>query len=773
MQNEKKLVFVTSDIVLFPNSEIRFEISNTNEIELFDLIENTATSEVLVVNAYDDGAHSDVTMLPSVGILAELTMLVYMPNNKNKVTLIGKKRVNIHNYTLGENSRYSAEYEEIDTPNIIDEHYKTILIKALSKYVKKVPYMSNAVMNKIDLIESITELTDLIVSFVPFGIDKKKKYILEIDSYKRCKMLLQDMNDDIKYVELEEKIERQVEKEMDEVQKEYYLREKLNVIQKELGDFSTKNHEIETYKKKLNKLKCSNEIKTRIKLELNRYEATPSNSPDLSIIRDYLEWMFALPWNLYTKDNSHFDEVIATLDETHFGLLSVKSRILEYLAVMRNAQNSKCPILCLVGPPGVGKTTLALSIAKALNRKSVKISVGGINDEAEIVGHRRTYIGASPGRIIQGLRKASSANPVFIIDEIDKMRKDIKGDPASSLLEVLDVSQNSHFSDHYIEEDFDLSKVMFIATANYIEQIPYELRDRLEIIEVPSYTEYEKFDICKNYILPRSMSETGLTVFAVQFLDDAIMHIIRYYTKEAGVRELERKIDAVLRKIVKKLLTDKSIASYEIDIHMVEELLGKKKYFYNLIDTVKRIGVVNGMAYTTLGGDILPIEVTYYKGKGGFMLTGSLGDVMKESCHIALSYIKAHAQEFGIKLKDFVDYDIHIHVPEGAVSKDGPSAGVALTTALISLFTKKEVSSNLSMTGEITLSGKVLPIGGVREKVIGAHRAGIQTIYLPKENQSDLDEIDDKIKKDIHFIFIEDYENIYRTIFGGVNYVRC
>lgn len=763
---QKRIVFVTCDIVLFPNSEIRFEVDN-NEIELFNSIKDNDASEVLVVNSYDNSKTPDVTMLPNIGVLAELTTLIYMPNNKNKVALMGKKRVNIHNYTLDEDNQYYAEYSDIDNTKIVDDNYKNILIKALSKYVKKVPYMSNAVMNKIDIVESITELTDLIISFVPFGVDKKKKYILETNSYKRCKMLLQDMNDDIKYVELEEKIEEQVEKEMDEDQREYYLREKINVIQKELGDFSNKDNEVVKLKNKLKKIKCNPSVKTRIKLELDRYESTPSNSPDLSIIRDYLEWMFSLPWGVFTKDNNNFNEVMNTLNETHFGLDNVKERIIEYLAVGKHTKNLKSPIICLVGPPGVGKTTLALSIAKALNRKSVKISVGGINDEAEIVGHRRTYIGASPGRIIQGLKRAGSSNPVFIIDEIDKMRKDIKGDPASSLLEVLDPSQNDKFSDHYIEEEYDLSKVMFIATANYLEQIPYELQDRLEIIEVPSYTEYEKFDICKNYIIPKVMHENELTIVDVQFRDDAIMDIIRYYTKEAGVRELERKIASIIRKIIKSLLTDKSVASYEIDSKMVESLLGKKKYSYNKQDKIKRVGVVNGMAYTTFGGDILSIEATYYKGKGNVALTGCLGDVMKESCHIALSYIKAHAKEFGINLKDLCENDIHIHVPEGAVSKDGPSAGVALTTSLISLFSKKEVSSSISMTGEITLSGKVLPIGGVREKVIGAHRAGIKTIYLPDENKNDLEEIEDKIKKDIEFILVEDYQTIYKNIFKG------
>ncbi len=764
MIDSKTLVFINSDIILFPNSEIHFEISSTYEKELFNIVENT-TQQVLLVNAYDNSTFPDITMLPNIGVLANITLLMDMPNKKTKVNLVGVRRVNIYNYNIDNDSKYYANYSEIDNQKIVDDHYKSILIKGLEKYVNKVPYMSNAVMNKIELVDNITDLTDLIISFLPFGIDKKKKYIVETDSYKRCTMLLTDMNDDIKYVELEEKIERQVEREMDEVQKEYYLREKINVIQKELGDDSGKDSEVTRLRKKLDKLKCSQNIKKRIELELNRYEKTPSTSPELALIRDYLDWMFNLPWNTYTKDNNNFNDVMTSLDKTHFGLNNVKERILEYLAVRQQTNNLKSPIICLVGPPGIGKTTLALSIAKALNRKTAKISVGGINDEAEIVGHRRTYVGANPGRIIAGLKKAGSSNPIFIIDEIDKMRKDMRGDPASSLLEVLDPSQNVHFSDHYIEEEYDLSKIMFIATANYIEQIPYELRDRLEIIEVPSYTEYEKFDICKNYIIPKALDNANITLFDVQFTDNAIMSIIRHYTKEAGVRELERKINSIIRKIVKKLITNKNVVRYEINDNLVEELLGKKKYIYNEIDTEKRIGVVNGMAYTAFGGDILPIEATYYKGKGNLILTGSLGEVMKESAHIAYSYIKANAKEFGIDMKLINDNDIHIHVPEGAVNKDGPSAGTCLTTVLISLLTKKEVKSNISMTGEMTLSGKILPIGGVREKVIGSHRAKIKTIYLPEENKNDLEEIDEKILKDIDFILVDNYKKIYNKIF--------
>lgn len=765
MNQEPTIVFLSNDIVLFPNSEVRFEIDNKYEKALFRLVEETKTKNLLIVNPYDNMNFPDVTMLPKLGIIANLKLIMDVPNGKTKITLIGLRRVSIFNYTINENMIYKASYNEIESAKVVDDHYKNILIKALDRYVSKVPYVSNSVMGQLDIVENITDLTDLIIGFLPIDMDKKKAYILELDSYKRCKMLIEDMKDGIKYIELEEKIEREVDKELEDSQREYYLRQKISVIQKELGDIGNKDSEINKLKKKYARLKCPTKVKARIKLELNRYETTPSNSPEISLIRDYLDWMFALPWSIYTKDNKNFDEVMHSLNESHYGLENVKTRILEYLAVKQNTNSLKSPIICLVGPPGVGKTSLAISIATALNRNATKISVGGINDEAEIVGHRRTYVGANPGRIIGGIRRAGSANPVFIIDEIDKMRKDLKGDPASSLLEVLDPTQNSHFSDHYIEEEFDLSNVMFIATANYIEQIPYELKDRLEIIEVPSYTEYEKLDIAKNYIIPKALDEHGLTMLNAQFSDDAIMEIIRYHTKEAGVRELQREISSILRKIVKRLLTNKEIVSYYINQTEVTELLGKRKFFYNEINDEKRIGVVNGMAYTAFGGDILPIEATYYEGTGRMILTGSLGDVMKESANIALSYVRSHAKEFKIDMKLLQENDVHIHVPEGAVNKDGPSAGITLTTVLISLFKKHFVKSNLSMTGEMTLSGKILPIGGVREKVIGAHRANIETVYLPKDNEKDLEDIDEKIKKDIDFIFIDNYLEMYQLLF--------
>ena len=767
MSNDKINVFLSNEIILFPNSEVRFETDSYETKEFFSLLEENGTQELLIVNPYNiNDPQPDITELPRIATLAELRMKIDVPNGKTRITLFGVKRVDVDEY-FNDGTYYYARFKDIILNDDIEDAdtYKNLLIKSLERYINKIPYVSNSIMGQLHLINGINDLTDIVAAFLPFSVEKKKKYILELNCINRIKMIIRDMNEEIKFIELEEKIDDKVNRELEKSQKEYYLREKLNIIQQELGDSNNKEDEIAKINKKLTSLNCSLEVKKRIKREIKRYQTTSSSSPEAGIIRDYIDWMINLPWHKFTKDESDLKKVDASLNATHFGLEKVKTRIVEYLAVKQKTNNLRSPIICLVGPPGVGKTSLALSIAKALNRKSTKISVGGINDEAEIVGHRRTYVGALPGRIIQGMRRAGSSNPVFIIDEIDKLRKDIKGDPASSLLEVLDPEQNNSFSDHYIEESFDLSKVMFVLTANYLEQIPYELQDRLEVIELPSYTELEKLSIARDYLVPRELEMHGLTEIEVQFTDEALLYIINSYTKEAGVRELQRLIESVLRKIVTKLLTDTSIASYTIDKKIIQELLGNSKYEYGHIDKETKAGVVNGMAYTPVGGDILPIEVTNYDGEGKLLLTGSLGNVMQESAQIALSYVKTNSSKFGISEKEFLEKDIHIHVPDGAIKKDGPSAGIALVSALISLFLNKPVDSTISMTGEITLSGKVLPIGGLREKVIGAKRAGIKTIFVPKKNKNDIEELDKEIRDDLKFIYISDYYDIFDKLF--------
>lgn len=765
MDLKKLLVLIINDMVIFPNNEVRIEYDNTFDKQIINIVDSIEDNLMLIVNPLDENSTLDITSLPKYGVLGRLKLKMAVPNGKTRLVMEGIKRVEIFNYTQEENF-YKANYKEIEIKeNKREKDYFNILLKSLEKYINKAPYVGNAIMSQLNKVDNLNDLCDLISCYLNLDYLKKKKYIVTIDPIERAKKIIEDMNEDIKLIELEQKIEREVEKELSDSQKEFFLHEKIKLMQQELGEANSKDDEVVKLRKKASKLKCSSKVKQRIEREISRYEAMNSNSPEIGIVRDYLDWMINLPWNNYTKDTTSLLEVKNILDSSHYALEEVKERIIEYLAVKQNTNNSRSPILCLVGPPGVGKTSLALSIARSLNRKIAKISVGGINDEAEIIGHRRTYVGANPGRIIQGIRKAGSTNPVFIIDEIDKMTKDIKGDPASSLLEVLDPEQNNKFSDHYIEEEFDLSKVLFIATANYIEQIPYELRDRLEIINLSSYTEYEKLDIAKKHLIPKELEEHGLTPLQVQIDDETILYIIRSYTKEAGVRELERTVATLLRKIVKQILLDEKKAFFNITKEDVEMFLKAPKYFYNETIESDEYGVVNGMAYTAFGGDVLQIEANYYKGNGDLILTGSLGDVMKESCKIALSYIKANIELFKINKNILDENNIHIHVPEGAVNKDGPSAGITITTALISLLTKKHISSRVAMTGEITLRGRVLPIGGVKEKVIGAHRSGIKKIIMPLDNKKDLELIPDEIKKDIKFIFVKNYFEIYNELF--------
>ena len=758
--HDKLLVLIINDMVIFPNTEVRLEYDNTYDKDMVSIVDKIEDDLVLIVNPIDDSDYN-ITSLPKYGVLGRLKLKLNVPNGKTRVVLEGLRRVEISNYSANEDEHFFyAGYSEIDlTETKAESNYTNILIKAVENYIDKVPYMGNAIISQLSTVNSLSELCDLVASFLTLDYKRKKKYITIINPVDRCKSLIKDMNEDLKFIKLEQSIEAEVEKELSNAQKEYFLREKIKLMQQELGDTVSKDDEISSLKKKANKLKCNAKVKERILHEISRYETVNSNSPELGMIRDYIDCLLALPWNTYTKDNENLVKVKEILDSSHYALDEVKERIIEYLAVKQNTKNHRSPIICLVGPPGVGKTSLAISIAKSLNRNVAKISVGGINDEAEIIGHRRTYVGACPGRIIQGMKRAGTTNPVFIIDEIDKMTKDIKGDPASSLLEVLDPEQNSKFSDHYVEEEFDLSKVLFIATANYIDQIPYELRDRLEIINLSSYTEYEKLDIAKKHLIPKELEAHGLTPLQVQISDEAIMTIIRNYTKEAGVRELEREIASLFRKIVKKILLDNDCPFFDITPEKLVDFIGEKKFSYLENITKKEIGVVNGMAYTIYGGDILPIEATMFKGKGELILTGSLGDVMQESCRIALSYIKANTKLFNIDSKLLEENDIHIHFPEGAINKDGPSAGITITTALISLLRQEAVEKSISMTGEITLRGRVLAIGGLKEKVIGSHRAGIKTIFIPRENEKDLKEIPKEVSYDIEFILI-----IFRSV---------
>ena len=758
-------VLIINDGILFPGNEYRMETKDPKLQEILNIVDQQPDRQLIVIHSLDNESTDDVLQFPSLGVLAHLDLKLVIPNSKMRSVIVGLERVRITHYEKVDGYFY-GEIEEIVNHNdmAMERIYLDTVFRTYEEYVKELTSISNAMIHELASVQDLGTLVDIIAFMLPLTKEQKKDYLYEIDPIERATKLLEQLKEEIEIAKLEKNIEAKVHHQLDEEQKKYYLREKMKVIAEEIGDSQSKNYELQQYQTKLQKLKAPSRIKKRIKEELKRYEGVSQNAPEITMIRDYLDWMLQLPWDHKTKDVTSLKEIEEILEANHYGMKDVKTRILEYIAVKQNAKQDNSPILCLIGPPGVGKTSLAYSIAKSLHRNLATISVGGINDEAEIVGHRRTYIGALPGRIIQGIKKAGSSNPVFVIDEIDKMTKSMKGDPASSLLEVLDKEQNNHFSDHYIEESYDLSQVMFIATANYEEQIPPELKDRLEIIYIPSYTEYEKVEIATNYLIPKVLQEHGLTAFQVQFSKEALLHIIRYYTKEAGVRDLQRAIAKVCRKIVKKNLEEKQDHFYQIEVADIATYLGKKIYTAHDTKEEKVVGVVNGLAYTPFGGDTLPIETTYYEGKGNLYLTGSLGEVMQESAQIALSYIKANYKRFGLR-KEVLNQDIHIHVPEGAVSKEGPSAGVALTTSLISALGKKKVSTKVAMTGEITLQGNVLAIGGVREKVLGAKRAGITTIYLPKDNEVDVEELPKDLIKNMTFHFVSTYQEIAEQLF--------
>lgn len=760
-------VLVLRNIILFPQSEIRIELENDKDKELISLAESYYNKHILVVHPNDMFSENiSVDDYPKIGVLGYINMKLDLPNNKTRIVIRGLNRVQVKNY----------EKSDSFVTSVIDEiHYKKLdkyeeiafsrsLIKQVEYYIEQNPNMSNSVLSQILGINDIDKITDVLVMSIPGTYERKLEYLNEVDPTNRVMMLLEDINQELKIIKLEQRIEEKVNTNIEKSQRDFILQEKIKAIKEELGVSYDKDTEIDSIRSKMDSISLPDKVRERLNIEISRYEATSMSSPEIGMIKTYIDTILSLPWNKKTIDNKDLNKAMSVLDSSHFGLNEVKIRIIEYLALLQMNNNTNSPIICLVGPPGVGKTTFAKSVADAMNRCFTKVSVGGINDESDIIGHKRAYIGSSCGKIIQGMKKAGSSNPVFVIDEIDKMTKDIKGDPASTLLEVLDKEQNKNFCDNYIEEEFDLSNVMFICTANYIDRIPLELLDRLEIIEMSSYTEYEKLNICKKHIIPKGIKEYNLEDVMIEFTDDAILKIIRDYTKEAGVRELERLILSILRKIIKNMIMLNNQSINIIDNGMVVHYLGKEKYSYHHKDSKALVGVVNGMSYTIFGGDILKIEVNYFKGHGSVITTGQLGDVFIESAKIALSYIKSNYKYFGVDYSVLEENDIHIHVPEGAIRKDGPSAGTALTTAIISAITKRKIPSNIAMTGEITLRGEILAIGGLKEKIIGAKRAGVTKVYLPSSNEKDLEEIEDYIKEGIKFIFVSNYKELYKDL---------
>ena len=764
-------VILLRGAVLLPYCEFRLELNNDIDKHILKLSEDFHDKHILIVSPSNPLEEViDIDSLPKIGTVAKINMKMEL-GNITRIMLEGVNRVKVEEYVnYGENDSVLNAVITSTTQFAMSPLDETALIRKLNRrvetYVSKVPNISNGILSQISNVNSISKISDIVANYLLIEFERKLEYLNTINPYKRVIMLFEDIKTEEEIVELDKKIDLKLKEALDNSQKEYVLREKIRLIKEELGDINLKENDVEILKDKISKLKCNSKVKDKLYSELKKYEMMNSNSPEVSVVRNYIDLMLSLPWNTLSKENKNLRLVKERLDNTHYGLDNVKERIIEFLAVKELSNDLKTPIICLVGPPGVGKTTLARSIAESIDRKFVKISVGGVNDEAEIIGHRRTYIGSSPGKIISAMKKCKVNNPVFLIDEIDKMTKDVKGDPASTLLEVLDPEQNKYFTDSYVEEEYDLSHVMFILTANYLYQIPEALRDRLEIIEINGYTEYEKLDIAKKHLITRLLKEHGLDDKNVSISDNALMMIIRNYTKEAGVRELERCISKIFRKIAKEIVVnDASIKKYKITEKNLIEYLGKKKFLYEELDKNDESGIANGLAYTEYGGVLLPIEVTYYKGKGALILTGSLGNVMKESAEIALSYIKSHYDEFGINYKLLTDSDIHIHVPEGAVPKDGPSAGITLTSALISAFTNKPIDKSIGMTGEITLRGTVLPIGGLKEKTMGAHRSGIKKILIPSKNECDLEEIPSEIKKDIKFVLVNNYEDVYKEIY--------
>ena len=766
-------VILLKGIILLPNNEIKLEVDNGFSKNILDVSELFHDNKLLVINQTNPLEEAPtLNELPKFGVIAKIKHKLELPNGKVRIVIEGLTRARVYGY-LNLN-RIDENLESIVLPldNIeLNDNESNILLKKLKKeidkYIEEIPYISNSIVELIKNEEDLSKLTDIIASSLPLDQNRMRKYLYEVNVEKRVELLLEDIYSEFEVYNVEKELDMKVCQSLEDSQREFILREKIKAIKEDLGEISPKDEEIEEIRNRLKLLNLPDYVKEVVEKEIRRYESLSSMSPEVNNVRNYIDWLLDLPWNISTKDNENFRIIKSRLDDSHYGLKEVKERIIEYLAVKKVTKSLKGPIICLVGPPGVGKTTLASSIANAIDRNFVKVSVGGVHDESEIRGHRRAYLGASPGRIISSMKKAKSNNPVFLIDEVDKLTKDIKGDPASALLEVLDPEQNKAFSDNFIEIDYDLSNVLFILTANNLEDIPEALKDRLEVVELSGYTEYEKLDIAKKHLLPKIFKEHGINTKGINFEDDAILKIINSYTKESGVRELERMLSKIVRKIVTSIVTLKiNVSKLNITVDNLESYLGPVKYT-GLTEITRSIGVVNGLAYTSYGGDILPIEVEFYEGTGKLVLTGSLGEVMKESANIALSYIKSNYETFGIDYDKLTKNDIHIHVPAGAIKKDGPSAGVALTTSIISSLTNLEVNKSLAMTGEIALHGDILPIGGLKEKSIGAARNNVDTIFIPHSNKSDLEEIPDEIKSKINFILVRNYLEIYEYLKEG------
>lgn len=712
----------------------------------------------------EEPAHDDIY---HVGTISKIRQMLKLPNGTIRVLVEGLNRAEITSYTD------NKEYYEVLARELLEEEDFGTELKALMRtvlnqfenYIKMSKKVSPETLAAVSDIQEPGKLADVITSHLSIKIKDKQEILETINARKRLEKLLAILNNEREILELEKQINQRVKKQMEKTQKEYYLREQMKAIQKELGDKEGRAGEVEELRERLGSTNVPDAVREKIEKEIDRLEKTPAASAEGGVIRNYIDWLLALPWEKHTEDELDIHDAEKILNEDHYGLEKPKERVLEYLAVQKLSKQLKGPILCFVGPPGVGKTSMGKSIARSLGRSFVRISLGGVRDEAEIRGHRRTYVGAMPGRIIQGMKTAGSNNPVFLLDEIDKMAMDFRGDPASALLEVLDPEQNSTFSDHYIEVPFDLSKVMFITTANAVHNIPRPLLDRMEVLYIPGYTELEKFQIVEKYLLPKQMKEHGLEEQSLTMTKDAVLAVIRHYTREAGVRNLEQQVAALCRKTVKQIVSEQVQPPVKITEDDVRAMLGPAKYRFGVVESEDQIGAVTGLAWTEAGGETLTIEVIVMPGSGKLTLTGKLGDVMKESAQAALSYTRSKAASLSIPSDFHEKQDIHIHIPEGAIPKDGPSAGITMATALISELAQIPVSREVGMTGEITLRGKVLPIGGLKEKALAAHRAGLKKVLFPKDNEKDLIEIPDSVRKDITFIPVDHMDQVLQHAF--------
>jgi len=756
------------DVVVFPYMIVPLFVGREKSINALESAMKQDNEIFLVAQKSaqkDEPSEEDIYTVGTLGVIIQLLRL---PDGTVKALVEGKKRATVRDY-IPNPDHFVVEIEEV--PETAAENVGSVqaiarvLVEAFRNYAKLSRKIQPELVDTIAAIDSPAKLSDVIASHLGVKLEKKQALLEITDAGERLEKLYSLIVGEIEILELEEKIKRRVKKQMEKTQKDYYLNEQMRAIQKEMGEKDDFSSEIEELEKRMKGKKLSEEAQKKVKHEIKKLKMMSPMSAEATVVRNYIDWLLDMPWQEKTENRHTLKESEAILEEDHYGLKKVKERILEYLAVQSLVKKNKGSILCLVGPPGVGKTSIAKSIARATNRKFVRLSLGGLRDEAEIRGHRRTYIGALPGKIIQLIKKAGSNNPVLCLDEIDKLSSDFRGDPSSALLEVLDPEQNSAFNDNYLEVDYDLSDVMFITTANVLQTIPAPLQDRMEVIRIAGYTEPEKLNIAKRFLVKKEIEANGLTDQDILFTDGAILEIIRRYTREAGVRNLEREIASICRKLAREIVTNGHKKQIRINAKSIEKYLGIPKYRFGASEGKEAVGLTQGLAWTEVGGELLTIEATILPGTGKTILTGKLGDVMQESAQAALTIVRSKAEALNLDKNFYKDTDIHIHVPEGAIPKDGPSAGIAMVTSIASAFTKRPVRGDLAMTGEITLRGRVLPIGGLKEKLLAAHRGGIKTVIIPRENEKDLVDIPGNVLKDLELKLVERIDEVLETAF--------